>query len=182
MIAQKNILFACFAALFGCAALAVPVAVADEAGSEPEQSTKTANNSKPGKAAEDERDYYTIRAQEMLQADKALNSKPHPLAENYPEHYVVVCDGGCKNRQAYIVDMQLRKKTQQVVIGEMVPTAAGGDGALQSGAIECLGGCPRRGEAGVDLVDYHAAGNDWESLNAAEPQGSAGESGRWLTQ
>ena len=118
----------------------------------------------------------------MLDADKAGESvKQHPLAENYPEHYVVVCEGGCKNHQAHIVDFEPRKAKQALEIGEMIPTSAG---TATSGAnvIVCIGGCPN-GEA-----MHFSAGNisgldaDWDSASGSAGSGNQGESGRWMSQ
>jgi hypothetical protein len=40
-------------------------------------------------------DYYTRRAKSILDAEKAAEAKPHPLAVPYPGMDVVVCEAGC---------------------------------------------------------------------------------------
>lgn len=132
------------------------------------------------KQGEDERDYYTRRAQKMLKEDSAVDSKQHPLAENYPDQFVVVCEGGCKNHQAHIVDFQPRNPPTITEIGEMIPTAAGGQSAVSAAqSAQCIGGCTRQDEDDFDLSS--AAGN-WDSTGAAPTSQQGGESGRWLAQ
>ncbi|MCH9764875.1 MAG: hypothetical protein K0U34_02630 [Alphaproteobacteria bacterium] len=129
----------------------------------------------------DERDYYTRRAKELLDKDKsAANSKPHPLAINYPEHFVVVCTGGCRNRQAHIVDFEPRQSKDAVEIGEMIPTAAGGMGAASdANVVRCIAGCgDGRAIYSANLDFDGTESGAWESNTPA--QSTAGESGRWL--
>lgn len=134
----------------------------------------------PSGADDDDRDYYTRRAKEMLKEDAAHDFRPHPLMKNYPEQFVTVCEGGCRNRQACIVDLEPRKPAKMETIGEMIPTAAGGDANLANVA-QCIGGCP--GQASGDEISGLPSEADWESLSRAAPAPQSGsESGRWLTQ
>lgn len=159
-----------------------PKPTAQRAGAAEKSDTK--QPVKATKAAEEhERDYYTLRAKKMLEQDKAdASARPHPLAKNYPDQWVVVCEGGCKNRQAHIVDFEPRNAQKTVEVGEMIPTAAG---SVQSGSganfIACVAGCPDG-----DAVFYDAAGGssngDWDSVTSNSTSENESESGRWLGQ
>lgn len=180
MFTFKALLTTLVSVVFGLTALSGPVLSEDA----PKRAQASEKDSAAGDQSAkqddvDERDYYTRRAQDMLNEDKARDSKPHALAKNYPEHFVVVCEGGCKNRQAHIVDFEPRKKKQPKEIGEMIPTAAGGASPLSKAQfIECIGGCPNGDSVyfGPTAVD-----NDWESTSQTA-LGRQGESGRWLSE
>ena len=183
MLAPKNLIAIFFSIIFAFSALA-PAALAEEPSVKKTDAAATSeakNGSKNQEVEEDERDYYTLRAQEMLKADgNDASAMPHPLAKNYPDHYVVVCTGGCKNRQAYIVDMQPHKPEGTVEIGEMIPTAAGGGStAPGSNIVRCIGGCYDGKTIHMGSADVE---DSWDSTVPPAPSADASESGRWMKE
>lgn len=168
--------------LIGLGALlsASPPATAQEASAKPKSATSGQTNQSAKQASEDERDYYTLRAKKMLEEDKAdVTAKPHPLAVNYPDDYVTVCEGGCKNRQAHIVDFEPRKPNKAVEVGELIPTAAGSGASARSTIIECVGGCPRGNGAFAGVEDFAGMHDEWDGSDGSAA--ARGESGRWMS-
>jgi len=184
MFALKDLTATLCAVLVALFAMAVSVSAEEKAPAKAKAQASKSATAKTAKAeAVDERDFYTRRAQEMLDADSpGADGKPHALAKDFPEQYVVVCTGGCKNHQAHIVDMEPRQPQKTTEIGEMIPTAAGGSAkASLSSAVVCVGGCPRGDTIHFTSADVGDFVNDWESLNSAPSSGEKAESGRWLS-
>lgn len=180
MFAVKDLFATLSCALITVVAIAMPVAAQDKPSvPAPAQAEKRASAKTAKAEVVDERDFYTRRAQEMLDADNlGVDSKPHPLTKDFPEQFVVVCTGGCKNRQAYIVDMEPRSAQRTIEIGEMIPTAAGGPGVS---TVVCIGGCPDANSVHFTSSNVGDFINDWESAHRAPASRSKSESGRWLT-
>lgn len=185
MLFYKDLFTTLVSALALVMAMTASVQATDKMANKPEEksATKVAKVQDLGdETGEDERDYYTRRAKDILDKDLHANeSKPHPLASNYPEHFVVVCTGGCRNRRAYIVDLEPRQTKDAVEIGEMIPTAAGGAPASQGeNVVRCLGGCPTGRTIYAATGDVDGDG-DWESSKVPDTSKDKGESGRWMT-
>ncbi len=183
MFALKDLLTTLCSVLFALAAMANSVSADNKTSSEPKAASSKSASTKTAKIEDskkevDERDYYTRRAQELLDADQAADAKPHPLAENYPEHYVVVCTGGCKNHQAHIVDFEPRKSLNETEVGEMIPTAAGGAAEPGVNVVRCVGGCPKGNSIYFAASDV---GADWDGTSSAAKSGTKTESGRWMS-
>ena len=183
MFSLKDLFTTLCSVLCALAVMATSVSADDKASSQADAASSQSTTTKTAKKSNvDERDFYTRRAQELLDADHAADAKSHPLTENYPEHFVVVCTGGCKNHQAHIVDFEPRKSTKESEVGEMIPTAAGASDGLGVNVISCIAGC-RDGNS-----VYLAAGEmdaDWDSTRAPAKSpaksGTTTESGRWLS-
>jgi len=180
MFSLKDLLTTLCSVLLSLVVTASSVSADDAASSDPKAASDSSTTNKTAKKADvDERDFYTRRAQELLDEDQAADGKPHPLSENYPDQFVVVCTGGCKNRQAHIVDFEPRKRIKEVEVGEMIPTAAGSPPDLSVNVISCLAGCPEG-----NSVHFAASGEmdaDWDSTSAPVKSGKTTESGRWLS-
>lgn len=159
---------------------ASPQAVANAADGKGTSAPAAAQDQAEKKAPEDERDYYTLRAKKMLEQDKAdVTAKPHPLTTNYPEQYVTICEGGCKNRRAHIVDFEPRKPHQAAEVGEVIPTAAGRGPAAKSNVVECIGGCLHGNSVFLGTDDYASMDENWDTT--VDAASSRGESGRWMS-
>lgn len=180
MFSLKDLLTTLCSVLLALVVTVSSAAANDDAASETKAASGSSTTDKTAKKENvDERDFYTRRAQELLDADSAADAKPHPLAENYPDQYVVVCTGGCKNRQAHIVDFEPRKSRKETEVGEMIPTAAGGSPDLSVNVISCIAGC-REGNS-VYFATGEGMEADWDSTSAPAKSGTTTESGRWMS-
>ena len=181
MFSLKDLLTTLCSILLALVVTASSAAANNDAASETKAASGSSTTDKTAKKADaDERDFYTRRAQELLNEDDAVDAKPHPLTENYPDQYVVVCTGGCKNRQAHIVDFEPRNSRKEIEVGEMIPTAAAGSSDRSVNVISCIAGCPEGNSV------YFASGEDmeadWDSTTApATAGGTTTESGRWMS-
>ncbi len=81
-------------------------------------------------------DIYGQWAQKKLDRAKAITeSKVHPLAKNYPDHFVVVCEAGCTEYQAEIVYLEPRDARGPV------HKAASDTEGIDPHSVACVGGC-----------------------------------------
>lgn len=95
---------------------------------------------KAAKAAAD--DYYTRRARNILDAERAAAMKPHPLAATYPGKEIVVCEAGCPERTPQVVFIRPEiPKTVEASEGVMVPTASSDGRAVPTDQVACVAGC-----------------------------------------
>lgn len=94
--------------------------------------------------------------------------KPHPLAAMHPDHFVVVCEGGCADEKAQIVYMERRDARGPV---NEKPLKSGV--VVGTSSIDCVGGCYDGRRA------YNAVAATWDpSTDVAK--GSTDENG-WMT-
>jgi hypothetical protein len=132
-------------------------------------------------------DSFRTRAQQLLAAEGASRATYSKLAEKYPEHSIVICQAGCRDRTPEIVYFAPRK----VQVAEMIPAAATAGPAPESktvsDAMTCLAGCydtprqypsQRRGETArlsEDAVERYV------HQQGTTPANGVVVSGRWLT-
>ena len=123
--------------LAGCAALLAAV-IAIPATSVAAETA--ASREKAAKAAAD--DYYTRRARNILDAERAAAMKPHPLAATYPGKDIVVCEAGCPERTPQVVFVRPEiPETVEANEGVMVPTASSDGRAVPTDQVACVAGC-----------------------------------------
>jgi len=137
----------------------------------------------PGGEGNKETSVYDEWARRLLDKEKRVTDKPHPLALQYPDHFVVVCEGGCAAEREMIVYME-RQDARGPVNGpeadlpEIPPEAA-------RNVISCVGGC-YLGEKNFAAANSAFAAdpeNDWVTTSAPTArQGRASPadtSGQW---
>ncbi len=139
--------------LMGLAALAIMLALVapDADASEQAAAVPEASGSAP------ESDYYTRRAKAILDAEKAGESKPHPLAAAYPGMDVVVCEAGCPaTGHPEIVFLRRHAVSTTASSKEAAPKAAA-----------CLGGC----YSGISsmIEPDTSAGGEWMATTVQAP-------------
>ncbi|MDQ8698303.1 hypothetical protein [Hyphomicrobium sp. LHD-15] len=138
--------------LMGLAALAIMLAlVAPDADASEQAALSEASGSAP------ESDYYTRRAKAILDAEKAGESTPHPLAAAYPGMDVVVCEAGCPaTGNPEIVFLRQHAVSTTASSKEAAPKSAA-----------CLGGC-YSGISGMIEPETSAAG-EWMATTVQAP-------------
>jgi hypothetical protein len=152
--------------LIGLAALALMLALvapaadaAEQMAALPEAGPVAAPSAAP------EADYYTRRAKTILDAEKAGDQKPHPLAAPYPGMNVIVCEAGCPaSGRPEIVFLRPRFISAP---GPAESAASDVPGSTKSPT--CVGGC--YADAGHAIA--------MESALVADPVPS--EIGEWMT-
>ena len=104
--------------------------------------------------------------------------KPHPLAAAHPDHFVVVCQGGCAKEQVHVVYLERRDARGPVSVK---PLKAGIVAGTES--IDCVGGCYHAKKSYASVVNADAASdeNGWvTNVKKAEPDDPKAKSdGRW---
>lgn len=143
-----------------------PASAAEDAASPP-----GAAASPPGAAAT--ADYYTRRAESVIEAEKKGASKQHPLAAAHPGFDVVVCEAGCPVGQTPEIVFARRETEREKAItqGEMVPTSSGAGakpGDVEESNLACIAGCYDK-TAAVDMREEASA---WSAsvVPAAAPE------------
>jgi len=91
-------------------------------------------------------DYYTRRAESVIEAEKKSAAKPHPLAAAHPGFDVVVCEAGCPVGQTPEIVFARRETEREKATtqGEMVPTssqASAKPGDAEESNLACIAGC-----------------------------------------
>jgi hypothetical protein len=91
-------------------------------------------------------DYYTRRAESVIEAEKKGTAKPHPLAAAHPGFDVVVCEAGCPvGRTPEIVFARRETEREKVATqGELVPTSSQTNakpGDDEESNLACIAGC-----------------------------------------
>lgn len=125
-------------------------------------------------------DYYSKRAQHILEHEGNAPEGPHPLAAAHPGMDVTVCEAGCTGDRVEIVYMQptTQKPAEQA---DAAATPAQGDGtsAAKTMDIVCTGGCydtPRVIRAAGTVA---GRGGDW--ISSVTPTSATGSgSGAWM--
>lgn len=91
-------------------------------------------------------DYYTRRAESVIQAEKKSATKAHPLAAAHPGFDVVICEAGCPVGQTPEI-VFARRETEPpkaATQGEMIPTSSQANpnpaDAVESN-LACIAGC-----------------------------------------
>lgn len=103
-------------------------------------------------------------AKKLKQANQGRNLGPHPLARQYPDHYVVVCQAGCRTPNEQIVYMEPHEARNPA--NEPTPDSA------QAGTdyIACVGGCYNVGtNTPIYQLNRQATGgssNSWMSTGS----------------
>lgn len=127
--------------------------------------------SPPGAAAT--ADYYTRRAESVIEAEKKGASKQHPLAAAHPGFDVVVCEAGCPVGQTPEIVFARRETEREKAItqGEMVPRSSGAGakpGDVEESNLACIAGCYDK-TAAVDMREEASA---WSAsvVPAAAPE------------
>lgn len=104
--------------------------------------------------------------------------KPHPLAAAHPDHFVVVCQGGCAKEQVHVVYLERRDARGPVSVK---PLKAGIVAGTES--IDCVGGCYQaiKSYASVVNADVASDENGWvTNVKKAQPGDPKAKSGdRW---
>ncbi|WP_439541415.1 hypothetical protein [Hyphomicrobium sp.] len=114
-----------------CAGGAAPALSADEASSA---------------SAAPQADYYTRRAESVIQAEKKNAAKAHPLAAAHPGFEVVICEAGCPVGQTPEIVFARREAEQPKAAtqGEMIPTSSEANPNPADAAesnLACIAGC-----------------------------------------
>lgn len=183
----------CFTAIVGHT---LPVHAQDDGGdpfmSAPDRSVPTGDVAMTDPTADPNGDkkntsIYDERAQRVLSREKRVIDKPHPLALEYPEHYVVVCEGGCEKLREQIVYME--PKTARGPVNQEDETVAGISVEAARNIISCVGGC-YSGDSTFGAIGGAGLGatadNSWETTVSETGEGSdqtanakKPTSGRW---
>jgi hypothetical protein len=151
---------------------------------------KAATDAATAKAAGDKepRNYYERRAKKILEnAAIAKDTKPHPLAKDYPDDFVVVCEAGCRGRNVEVVSREPRKPVRVIESGALVTASADGAEATSAdqNVMVCLGGC-RRGSEVIPSTPQanwtpNSSVNTLSEADIKEFKTTIGpESGRWM--
>lgn len=104
--------------------------------------------------------------------------KPHPLAAELPDHFVVVCQANCDKEQVHVVYLERRDARGPV---NKRPLKAGAVAGTPS--IDCVGGCYDELKSYASMLNAQGTGgeNGWESYGTkdkAEKKGTTSD-GRW---
>jgi hypothetical protein len=88
-------------------------------------------------------DYYTRRAESVLEAEKSAASMPHPLAASYPGFDVVVCEAGCPTSSTATIVFARKEPVATAAAreGVMVPTSDSGERSAGESGVTCIAGC-----------------------------------------
>lgn len=97
----------------------------------------------------DESDPYADWSRSKLENE--VRFKRHPLTENYPNDFAVVCEAGCSSGRVGVVDLTPRRPAQPAAGKGEIPMME-----LLSNAAVCVGGCyadagPEVASAGGDI-------------------------------
>ena len=177
-------------------ALNVP-AVAQEGGPATGQETQSESGQKSGVGASDDMDraggsakkkdvpevgdsdIYNRWSQETLRKEEGFFEKPHPLAEQHPDHYVVVCEAGCDDGVAHIVGMK-QKSASQPTPGRNRGNERNNRGGDKN-AITCVGGCYDGQDNIVGTSRSYDDSSDWQTTDelGATPAKPAKVNKRW---
>lgn len=174
-----------------------PVKAATQPATAPAKSTASGTASAPAKAAtsstpsplepltvasrtDDTSDIYGAwAAKKIKNGQKDSTSKPHPLTLDYPSHFVVVCQAGCRTEVQQIVYLEPQDARGPVFETPKENTAT------ETGYVACVGGCYKSGVNtplyNVGHTDAHGASNSWLSTSPPEAaaNGAKKTSGRW---
>jgi hypothetical protein len=104
--------------------------------------------------------------------------KPHPLAAELPDHFVVVCQANCDKEKAHVVYLERRDARGPV---NKKPLKAGVVAGTTS--IDCVGGCYGKVKSYASMVNAQGAGgeNGWVTNGTKgkpEKKGTSSD-GRW---
>jgi hypothetical protein len=131
---------------------ATPVPAQPQAAATPKETAAA-----PAAAEPDRDDYYTRRAKNVLEAEKALAATPHPLAARFPGKDIVVCEAGCPERRGPQVVFS-RPKAVPAELTEtresrMEPTAGKEPAPGSASEPVCVAGCYDRTDIAYDTPD-----------------------------
>ncbi len=167
----------------------------------PDAASKTATdveNGKPETAAgsakadtaekEDENvNIYDRWAHKKVKRERRKILPPHELAKANPEHHVVVCEGGCMERESEeIVYMERKDARGPIHISEFEFTAgsahdeaAAKDGNVVKNIVRCVGGCYAGTTTIYDAADEVAGSWSTEVKKASNSGKPAVINERW---
>ncbi|MCV0369897.1 hypothetical protein [Filomicrobium sp.] len=108
-----------------------------------------ASQNAKGPGDRDESDPYADWSRSKLENE--VHFKRHPLTENYPNDFAVVCEAGCSSGRVGVVDLTPRRPAQPAAGNGEIPMIE-----LLSNAAVCVGGCytdagPQMAFAGGDI-------------------------------
>lgn len=142
---------------------------------------------RPARQADPDYDSFRARAQQLLAAEGASRATYSKLADQYPDHSIVICQAGCRDKTPDIVYFAPRK----IQVAEMVPTAAiagqASEAKTATDAMTCLAGCydtPRKYSAqgrGETARLSEEAVEQYVRQQRTQPANGVVVSGRWLT-
>ena len=125
--------------------------------------------------------YGQWSAKKLKRGTNLATSKPHPLALDYPSHFVVVCQAGCRKPMQHIVYLEPKNSRGPVFETPKENTAT------ETDFVACVGGCYTNGLNSplytVGNTDTSAAGNSWITTSSDATDDTTKKSkkttGRW---
>lgn len=112
---------------------------------------------------------FDLRAKQKLDAEISTEGKPHPLALAYPDHFTVVCEAGCRGKEADIVYQE--RQDERGPVNEPGEDFVKLPVEVSKNVVLCVGGCYH----GERIPNTVADLNGWSAVPA-----SAGDS-TWMS-